>query len=128
MLTKTTKNRFCYKLDKFFWFFLTLLPLLSWLVYLISFPVTDLSTSVKPVSLATWITQYFFGVALSENIFYSTFNRIFGSSGVFPLLSVSFLQLMTYFCTMEVIHVLFDVVVFIPRLCHKWISKAVQDD
>jgi hypothetical protein len=128
MLSKTTKNRFGYKLDKFFWFFLALLPLLSWLCYLFSLPGTDFSPSEKPITLAAWMAQYFFGVSVTGNIFYSTLSQIFGGSGLFPLMSENFLQLVTYFCTIEVVHVMFDILVFIPRLAHKWISKAVQDD
>lgn len=35
---------------------------------------------------------------------------------------------LSYCVGVEIFHVLFDVVVFIPRLAHKWISAAVQDD
>ena len=35
---------------------------------------------------------------------------------------------LAYVAGVEVFHVMFDVVVFIPRLAHKWIGKAVQDE
>ena len=35
---------------------------------------------------------------------------------------------LSYCVNIEIVHVLFDVLVFIPRLTHKWVRKAVQDE
>lgn len=126
MLSKTTKNRFSYKLDKLFWFFIQIFPLLCFAVYCIA------GTRGQEVIVPTFNS---FLVKLGfnyqqGNIFYSVLAQLFGSMGVLPLFvdSGGIILYLTYVLTMEVLHVCFDVMVFIPRLAHKWISKAVQDD
>lgn len=129
MRTKKISNtRFSYKLDKIFWLIISLLPVLSWFIYLYGYVhiVTNSSTSV--VSFFTWLQSNFLIADFGSNPFYSVLFQIFGPGGVFPLLDANVLSLFVWFLTIEVIHVCFDVMAFIPRLAHKWISKAVQDD
>lgn len=121
MLSKTTKNRFFYKLDKIFWWILSLLPFFIYIPY--CFCRGEL------LSLDTFFTTIFDITYNSSNAFTNVLNSLFGSTGVFPLLNSNWvIRYFAYAATVEVIHVCFDVIVFIPRLCHKWISKAVQDD
>ena len=35
---------------------------------------------------------------------------------------------MTWFISAHIIHIFVDFIVFIPRLCHKWMGKATQED
>ena len=128
MRTKKTTSRFAFKLDKIFWFVISLLPLFSWLVYLFSFS----GYTASPLTFYAWLDQNFvFMGQISNSVIYSTFYQIFSITSVsslFPVLSTSFLAFFTYLVTVEIVHVIYDVIVFIPRLAHKWISKAVQDD
>jgi hypothetical protein len=129
MRTKKISNtRFSRKLDKIFWLIISLLPVLSWFIYLYGYVhlVTNPSTSV--VYFFNWLQSNFLIANFDSNPFYSVLFQIFGPSGVFPLLDANLLSLFVWFLTVEVIHVCFDVMAFIPRLAHKWISKAVQDD
>lgn len=126
-MKKTGSTRFAYRLDKVFWFLLLMLPVISWCFYLFSFTgYGDTQTSL--ISFGSWLTNQFTGSGAQENVVYSTLNRVFGPSGVFPIFGPSFLLFITYLVNVELIHVCFDIIVFIPRLAHKWISKAVQDD
>lgn len=128
MRTKKTTSRFAFKLDKIFWFIVSLFPLFSWLIYLFSFS----SSTTSPLTFYAWLDQYFgFMGQVSNSIIYSTLYQIFSITSVaslFPVLSISLLAFFTYLITVEIVHVVYDVIVFIPRLAHKWISKAVQDD
>lgn len=126
MLSKTTKNRFSYKLDKLFWFFIQIFPLLCFAVYCIA--GTRGSEVVVP-SFASFLIKLGFDYQ-KGNIFYTVLAQLFGSLGVFPLFvdSGGIILYLTYVLTMEVLHICFDVIIFIPRLAHKWISKGVQDD
>ena len=129
MMTKKTGNtRFSYKLDKIFWFVISFFPLFSWLIYLFSF--TSYTTS--PLTFFAWLEQNFgFLGEVSGSAIYSTLYQIFSitsAASLFPVLSTSLLAFFTYLITVEIVHVIYDVIVFIPRLAHKWISKAVQDD
>lgn len=127
-MKKTGNTRFSYKLDKIFWFVLSLFPLFSWLIYLFSF--SDYANF--PLTFYDWLEQTFgFMGQIQNSAIYSTLYQIFSITSVtslFPALSTSLLAFFTYLITVEIVHVIYDVIIFIPRLAHKWISKAVQDD
>lgn len=129
MITRKTSNtRYSYKLDKIFWFIISFFPLFSWLLYLFSFS----SYTNSPLTFYAWLEQNFaFMGQVSKSPIYSTLYQIFSITSVsslFPVLSTSLMAFFTYLITVEIVHVVYDVIVFIPRLAHKWISKAVQDD
>lgn len=126
-MRKTSNTRFAYKLDKIFWFLLTLLPIILYVVYLFanrSGTILDFNKFLQT------IFNFDYPTGLSKNPIYNVLFALFSFSetSVFPALPFSFLYLFTYMASVEVVHVCFDVIVFIPRLAHKWISKAVQDD
>lgn len=128
MRMKKTTSRFAFKLDKIFWFIVSFFPLFSWLIYLFSFS----SYTASPLTFLAWIEQNFgFMGQMQQSVIYSTLYQIFSITSVaslFPALSTSLIAFFTYLVTVEIVHVVYDVIVFIPRLAHKWISKAVQDD
>ena len=125
---KSCNTRFSYKLDKIFWFVISFFPLFSWLIYLFSFS----GYATSPLTFFAWLDQNFgFLGHVSQSVIYSTLYQIFSvtsASSLFPVLSTSLIAFFTYLITVEIVHVIYDVIVFIPRLAHKWISKAVQDD
>lgn len=127
-MKKMGNTRFSYKLDKIFWFVVSFFPLFSWLLYLFSFS----SYTGSPLTFFAWLEQNFvFMGQISKSVIYSTFYQIFSitsADSLFPVLSTSLMAFFTYLVTVEIVHVIYDVIVFIPRLAHKWISKAVQDD
>lgn len=128
MRMKKTTSRFAFKLDKIFWFIVSFFPLFSWLIYLFSFS----SYTAAPLTFYAWLEQNFALMGqISQSAIYSVFFQIFSITSVaslFPALSTSLMAFFTYLVTVEIVHVIYDVIVFIPRLAHKWISKAVQDD
>ena len=126
-MKKTGSTRFAYKLDKLFWFLITLLPIILYAIYLFA---NRNSTFLDFEKFLRTILNYDYPTGLSTNpilkVLYSLFS--FSDTSVFAVLPHSLLYLFTYMASIEVVHVCFDVIVFIPRLAHKWISKAVQDD
>ncbi len=128
MLSKTTKNRFSYKLDKIFWFFIAFLPLISWVVYLYGYVHLNTDPSTSLIRFSSWVQTNFLLSDVSGNIVFQTLTEIFGDGGVFPLFDSNSVAIFFWLIMVEVVHVFFDIIVFIPRLAHKWISKAVQDD
>lgn len=106
-----SKNRFARKCDKVFWFIIFLLPLFTYFV------VAYRQTGAP--DFLTYCEAYRFDFV--ANIFESVFTKAnFGSLPIVNYLS--------YCVGVEIAHCLFDVFVFIPRLAHKWIGKAVQDE
>lgn len=126
MRTKKMSNtRFAFKLDKIFWFFVSFYPLICYAFYILS----QRSASAEYVSFFNFIAAQFSFVGNPDNPIHWAFVKMFAPGGVFPIMSyTSGLNMFTWFATVEVIHTMFDVIVFIPRLAHKWISKAVQND
>lgn len=125
---KISDTRFSQKLDKIFWFIISFLPVFSWLLYLYGYVHLNVDPGTSVIRFSNWLQSNFLIVNLASNPFYSVLSRIFGSGGAFPLFDTNALSIFVWFLTVEIIHVCFDVIVFIPRLAHKWISKAVQDD
>lgn len=129
MRTKSISNtRFSHKLDKIFWFIVSFLPVFSWLIYLYGYVHLNIDPGTSIIRFSNWLQSNFLIVSFNSNPFYSVLSQIFGSGGFFPLLDTNALSFFVWFLTIEVVHICFDVIVFIPRLAHKWISKAVQND
>lgn len=112
MQNNTTKRRFSYKLDLIFWFIMMMLPLFVYFV--VSFRNAE---AVSFLSFVADFSPFPFIEDILDRVSEMAFGSTFALSGLFA-----------YFVGVEIFHVLFDVIVFIPRLAHKWISKAVQDE
>lgn len=129
MLSKTTKNRLAYRLDKIFWFIIQMLPLLSWFIY--CFSVTH-SSENSFWALDTFLIEVFGIGNFDGNVVYVALSKVFQYSvSIVPsisFLSKSLTALFSWFVMIEILHLCFNIIVFIPRLANKWISKAVQDD
>lgn len=111
-MTKTSKRRFSYKLDLIFWFIVSFLPILLYLAVNFKNP-----EAVGFFEFVSNFSPFPFIANVLDSVSETAFGARFALSG-----------LLSYFVGVEVFHILFDVIVFIPRLAHKWISKAVQDE
>ena len=112
MISQTTKKRTAYKIDKIFWFIVALLPVLVYLtVNKQNASAPNFFTFLESFSPFSFVSDIF------DEVTQTAFNTTFAVN-----------DYLAYVAGVEVFHVMFDVVVFIPRLAHKWISKAVQDE
>lgn len=111
-LRTNSHSRFADKLDRFFWFLVYVLPLLSWCILFVNYHGMDVPDILSYVSL---ISPFPF----IQQIFDSIFTSVFGHT--FALCSY-----ISYLVGVEIVHCLFDVCVFIPRFAHKLISKGVN--
>ena len=104
--------------DNIFWYLIYSLPV--W-VYLISF-------AVPSVSRVLYELLNTFGLGSSVSITYTTLSDLFGSTGLLPLFDNSLtIQLFSWFINCMIIHLAVDFLLFIPRLCHKFMSVLTQD-
>lgn len=130
MRTKKINDRFGRKMDKIFWFLISMAPLICYFCFLIN-SFGDFQTVDSYWGFGSFMRNIFGISPDAPNPFFSVLYNLFGSSSSpFPIFTVNggLLHFFSYLCVVEVAHVCFDVIVFIPRLAHKWISKAVQDD
>lgn len=114
------KRNFMFYCDTLFWYIVYMLPVI---VLLLSIYRTG-----EIVSLSSALTDL--GITfVQENIVFDTISSVFGTGGVFPIFSnPDVLLFLTYFCYMIIIHLVVDVIVFIPRLAHKWIDKFCKKE
>ena len=112
--------------DTIFWYVIYFLPVLSYLLFCFTEPVNVAQTGVI-TGFNTYITTAF---NFTENTFiYSILADIFGSNGVFNLgLDNALILCLSWFIGTFIIHLAVDFVLFIPRLCHKWLKDFTQGD
>ena len=95
-------TKFQRKLDELFWFIVAVLPIL---IYFISnFHATNVG------DFSAFIEPYRF------DFISDIFNQIFTDTLTFPEPLVAFLS---YFVSVEIIHIFIDAVVLLPRFVHK---------
>ena len=99
-------NRFGKKIDYIFWFIISITPLIVFFVSSWNNP--------SSIDFSTFIANYRF------TFIADIFNQIFKDTFIFPTALVDFIS---YFCSVEIIHVFVDFVVFIPRFAHNLTDK-----
>lgn len=116
-MRKKTINRVA---DTIFWYLLYFMPVLAYLILI----------AVQPGSITT--LDGVFDI-LGLNVFttgtiYTSLDGIFGVNGILPLFTqTGLLQFFTYFISVYIAHLFVDFLLFIPRIAHKWMSKAYQE-
>ena len=101
--------------DNLFWYGVYLLPILCML-----FVTFNTGTFT---SLSSALTGCGLGI-LTNNPIFDTITQIFGSSGILPFFqNADILIYVSYFVSVFILHLLVDFILFIPRLCHKWMKS-----
>lgn len=118
------KRNISFFADTFFWYLLYLFPVLAYLFYYNA-------DGYFSATFATFMSDNLGFVFDNTNIIYTTIQDLFGSSGVLPLWTVDstgISLIVTWFVTVFVVHLVVDFILFIPRLCHKFMDKFYQGD
>lgn len=112
--------------DYLFWFIVGILPLCVYLVQHISYDLTSAS-EVLPTFLEFMQS---FGIS-TDSVIYTALVQLFGSDGILPFFTAdnnTVLLFLSYFVTVEIVHLAVDFLLFIPRLSHKWLEKLTQNE
>ena len=113
-----TKKKISHIFDKLFWGFIMLLPLLVYVIYILK--------TGNIYSLENVFTDFGFGID-TTSVIYQTFISIFGSSGSIPaFLGNGFILYITYIVLVELIHLIVDILLYIPRIAMKFLDKGVE--
>jgi hypothetical protein len=117
-----TKKKISHICDKLFWGFLMILPLLVYLVYIIK------NGNIYPLEQV--FTDFGFGIDTSS-IIYQTFTSIFGvvtgsTANIPAFLSNGVILYITYIVLIEIIHLIVDILLYIPRIAMKFLDKGVE--
>lgn len=105
--------------DTIFWYLLYFLPILCYFILLAIGQVSTLGQVFSVLGLNV----------VTDGTIYTSLNSIFGTGGILPLFTeTGLLQFFTYFISVYIAHLFVDFLLFIPRIAHKWMSKAYQEE
>ncbi len=112
--------------DSVFWFLVSILPLLLYLITCLSYKLqssTDSLTAFLPFMKNLGL--------MDSGIIYNSLSDLFGSSGILPLFSAdnnAILLFLSYFVSVQIVHLAVDFLLFIPRIGHKYMNTFTQNE
>jgi hypothetical protein len=113
MKTKTIETL----IDRIFWALVLLLPLIAYVII----------NHHGSTDLITVLNQFYID---DSNLIYSGLVMMFGSGGYIPFIDTTevnpLLIYMSYFFLIELVHIIVDVLLFVPRICVKILDKASE--
>lgn len=128
------ETRFCKKLDSLFWWILRLLPLFFILLMLWGHARNGTTDTYANGDVFNKFGYVFRSWAWGweGSPIYKGLRAVFcGPNAFLPITSSpdsDFLLYFTYLINLELIHIMVDFLLFIPRLCHKWLNVWTQSD
>lgn len=117
-----TKKKISHICDKVFWGLIMLLPLIVYVIYIFN------NGNIYP--LENVFNDFGFGID-TTSVIYQTFSNIFGvvagtSASVPAFLSNGVILYITYIVLVELIHLIVDILLYIPRIAMKFLDKGVE--
>lgn len=112
--------------DSAFWFLVSILPLALYLITCLSYKLqssTDTLTAFLPFMKNLGL--------MDSGIIYKSLSDLFGSGGILPLFSAennAILVFLSYFVSVEIVHLAVDFLLFIPRIGHKYMNTFTQNE
>lgn len=105
-----SKLKFQIFFDLFFWFLVMILPFFVW-----KFQIEAVATTATFLDYVNMHFAFGFIQDIIDNISTVAFGGVFPISGY-----------LSYLVAVEIFHVLFDIIVFIPRFAHKVINWGCE--
>lgn len=112
--------------DSFFWLLVAILPIVLYLITCLSYKLqssTDTLTAFLPFMKNLGL--------MDSGIIYKSLSDLFGTGGILPLFSAdnnAILVFLSYFVSVEIVHLAVDFLLFIPRLAHKYMNTFTQNE
>ena len=112
--------------DSAFWFLVAILPLALYLITCLSYKLqssTDTLTAFLPFMKSLGLVD--------SGLIYKSLFDLFGTGGILPLFSAennAILVFLSYFVSVEIVHLAVDFLLFIPRLAHKYMNTFTQNE
>ena len=111
-MRKRTISNLC---DNIMWYLIYLIPIFPMLILIFK--------TGSAITLSSAMSSIGFDVLTTTPV-YTALDSIFGSAGTLPIfVSPDVLLYMSYFVCVFLIHLAVDFLLFIPRICHKWMTK-----
>ena len=112
--------------DSAFWLLVAVLPIVLYLITCFSYKLTSATDSL--IAFLPFMKSL--GLVDSGLIYNSLFD-LFGTGGILPLFSAennAILVFLSYFVSVEIVHLAVDFLLFIPRLAHKYMNTFTQNE
>lgn len=111
-----SKKKINYLYDLLYYAIFMLIPVIAYIIHLHHF---------DNITLMSFFQE--FGI-LSDNIIFTTLVDMFGTNGYLPLIdsTSTLFYLFTYMAIVVLIHLVYDVIMFIPKLAHKYLSSYAE--
>ena len=112
--------------DSFFWLLVAILPIVLYLITCFSYKLTNATDSV--VAFLPFMKSL--GL-VDSGLIYKSLSDLFGTAGILPLFSAennAILVFLSYFVSVEIVHLAVDFLLFIPRLGHKYMNTFTQNE
>ena len=112
--------------DSAFWFLVAILPLALYLITCLSYKLqssTDTLTAFLPFMKNLGL--------MDSGLIYKSLSDLFGTAGILPLFSAennAILVFLSYFVSVEIVHLAVDFLLFIPRIGHKYMNTFTQNE
>ena len=119
------KRNIMFIADTIFWYLIYFLPVILYGIYMIHAP--ESGSSLVPIT--DFMNVCIRSVVNDSNPILLVLKQLFAYDGIIPFFSSSksfILDILTWFATMNIIHLAIDFVLFIPRLCHKWLDMYTK--
>lgn len=111
--------------DTITWYVLYFLPVIMYLLYLLSLPIAGTTASVV-VGFENFLNSTGFTLA-TNNVVFTAVSDLFSSTGILPFFSSTApIIVVSWFIGMVLLHLAVDFILFIPRLAHKWLGKITE--
>lgn len=108
------------------WYVIYFLPLVCYLAFIFIQPGS--LSNISPVSFVNFCNDIGFSV-ITDNIIYNTLYAIFGVNGIIPFIEYSGIYIiLSWFVATFLMHILIDLLLFIPRWAHDFMSKKDNGD
>ena len=131
---KIKDTRFSHKLESLFWWILRLLPIFILLIYCFGASrsselwsiVVDDGGDTQSLPLLSFKSIFTDTLGFYPSSFFLELFAPFLRDGFFPLVAFSYCGVFDYLCyciAIEIVRMMYNVIVFIPRLCVRLIEK-----
>lgn len=105
-------TRFDKKIDSLFWFIIAILPIITYFLF-------NLNPNANSIDFINFLDSFSFGFV--EDILNNIFIDSYSLPGILT-------KCLSWFVSVEIIHVFVDFIVFIPRFAHRVLGRFYNND
>lgn len=121
------KRNIKYLFDKLFWWSLMALPIIGYILINTKIMGSIGTNELNMISLYNYIAQSAWGYLTENLIWYNPISSMLNIMGMTADKATTLTIILSWALLIEIVHVLYDFLAFIPRLCHKFMECFTQN-